>query len=155
MVHFLNSRTVSRSLAMPICNVSNSQNICKYTFNKCSGIMIILYRMLFPLSQTSTLLWKVDTTLWWPTSKRKHPYIFDIGCSCHLSNLCTVAAVKTLPMPIEDLLVDTFFHFYYSSSRKEKYIEFTKFCDVEPTKILKHCSTHWLSLEKCVKWSAS
>ncbi|XP_069124894.1 uncharacterized protein [Argopecten irradians] len=54
-------------------------------------------------------------------------------------------------MPIEDLLVDTYFHFYHSSSRKEKYKEFTEFCDVEPTKILKHCSTRWLSLEKCVK----
>nr|XP_034324959.1 uncharacterized protein LOC109619707 [Crassostrea gigas] len=36
------------------------------------------------------------------------------------------------------------------SNRKEKYKEFLEFTDTEPIKILKHCSTRWLSLEKCV-----
>ena len=39
---------------------------------------------------------------------------------------------------------------FFSSNRKEKYKEFMDFTDTEPSKILKHSSTRWLSLEKCV-----
>lgn len=34
---------------------------------------------------------------------------------------------------------------------KEKYKEYLDFCDGDPSKLLKHSSTRWLSLEKCVK----
>lgn len=66
----------------------------------------------------------------------------------------TVARVKVLAQPDKDLLVEVLFHFHHSLNRKEKY-----FTDTEPIKILKHCSTRWLSLEKCVNrllhhWSA-
>ena len=37
--------------------------------------------------------------------------VFDIGCVCHLANLSTVAGVKALPVPVEDLLVDVFYLF--------------------------------------------
>ncbi|CAG2200473.1 unnamed protein product [Mytilus edulis] len=45
------------------------------------------------------------------------------------------------------------------SKRKEEYKEFLEFTDTEPSKIIKHSSTRWLSLEKCVgrllhHWSA-
>ena len=78
------------------------------------------------------------------------PEVLDIGCICHLANLCCVAAVKQLPLPVEELLIDVYFHFSHSAKRKEEYREFLEFCDVAPLKILKHASTRWLSLEKCV-----
>ena len=37
-----------------------------------------------------------------------------------------------------------------SSKRREEYKEFLEFTETEPLKIVKHCSTRWLSLEKCV-----
>ena len=77
------------------------------------------------------------------------PEVLDIGCICHLVNLCCVYAVKQLPMPVEELLIDFYFHFNHSAKRKEEYREFLEFCDVALLKILKHAST-WLSLEKCV-----
>lgn len=47
----------------------------------------------------------------------------------------------------------TYVLFMYLNSvlRKEKYKEYLDFCDVDPSKLLKHSSTRWLSLEKCVK----
>ena len=39
---------------------------------------------------------------------------------------------------------------FVSSKRKEKYKEFMDFTDTELSKILKHSSTTWLSLEKRV-----
>ena len=78
------------------------------------------------------------------------PDVLDIGCISHLANLCCVAAVKQLPLPVEELLIDVYFHFSHGAKRKEEYREFLEFCDVAPLKILKHASTRWLSLEKCV-----
>ena len=72
------------------------------------------------------------------------PEALDVDCICHLANLCCVCAVKQLPMPVEELLIDVYFHFNHSAKRKEK-----EFCDVSPLKILKHASTRWLNLEKC------
>lgn len=43
--------------------------------------------------------------------KEKTPSVFDFGCVCHLANLCAVAGVKALALPIEDLLIEVFFSF--------------------------------------------
>lgn len=83
--------------------------------------------------------------------REKNPAVFNLGCVCHLANLCAQAGIKALPLPVEDLLVDVYFHFFHSAKRKEIYkTEFLDFTETEPLKILKHCSTRWLSLQKCV-----
>ena len=91
--------------------------------------------------------------------RNAQPEVLDIVSICHLANLCCVCAVKQLPVQVEELLIDVYFHFNHSAKRKEEYREFLEFCDVAPLKILKHASTRWLSLEKCVnrllqQWSA-
>ena len=82
--------------------------------------------------------------------KDVQPHVLDIGCICHLANLCCQQGVKQLPLPVDELLIDVYYHFAHSAKRKEQYREFLVFCDVEPLKILKHASTRWLSLERCV-----
>ena len=37
--------------------------------------------------------------------------VFDLGCVCHIVNLCVGAAVKSLTLPIDDLLIDIFYFF--------------------------------------------
>ena len=76
--------------------------------------------------------------------------VFDIGCISHVANLCAVALVKCLREPVEDLLVDTYFWFDKSSSRKEDYQEFQDFTNTPHEVITKHVSTRWLSLQKSV-----
>ena len=76
------------------------------------------------------------------------PHVLDIGCIGHLANLCHQQGVKQLPRPVDEMLIDVFYHFNHSAKCKEQYREFLVFCDVEPLKILKHAST--LSLERCV-----
>jgi hypothetical protein len=34
------------------------------------------------------------------------PSVFDFGRVCHLANLCAIAGVKALPLPVEDILVE-------------------------------------------------
>ena len=39
------------------------------------------------------------------------PKVVDLGCICHLCNLCVKKAGTTLPFAVDDLLVDIFYHF--------------------------------------------
>ena len=40
--------------------------------------------------------------------------IIDVNCICHLLNLCVKSAIKTLPLKVDDLMVDVFYHFKHS-----------------------------------------
>jgi len=73
------------------------------------------------------------------------PEVLDVGCICHLAKISVACALS-----IDCQLIDVYFHFNHSSKRKEEYQEFLEFCDVATLKILKHASTQWLSLEKCI-----
>ena len=52
----------------------------------------------------------------------KESNIFSHGCLCHLAALCAVAALKKLPVLIEDLQIDIYYHFKHLTKR---YNEFT------------------------------
>lgn len=43
--------------------------------------------------------------------KAVQPDVFDVGCICHLLNLCCGSAVKQLPISVDDLLIGIYFHF--------------------------------------------
>ena len=67
--------------------------------------------------------------------------------------------VKALPIDVDDFFVDLFYFFNKSAKRKEEFRDFQEFTETKELKILKHCKTRWLSLEKCVQrviqqWSA-
>ncbi|XP_063436782.1 uncharacterized protein LOC134718215 [Mytilus trossulus] len=143
---------------MPICNIGKASNI----FDHLQEVFVdnnIPWENLvsFVSDNCSVMTGRHNSVV--TRIKEKCPAVFDFGCVCHLANLCTVAGVKALALPVEDLLVEVYFHFFHSSNRKEKYKEFLEFTDTEPSKIIKHSSTRWLSLEKCVgrllhHWSA-
>ena len=43
--------------------------------------------------------------------RERQPAVFDIGCICHLANLCVAAGVKALSVSVDDFFVDVYFHF--------------------------------------------
>ena len=46
----------------------------------------------------------------------KQPKLFRLGCLCHLGALCPAAAgPKKLPVSLDELLIDIFYHFKHSS----------------------------------------
>lgn len=79
-----------------------------------------------------------------------NPDVYPVGCVCHLAHLCAKKAAKQLSVDVEQLVIDLYYHFDKSSKRKELLKEYQEFCSVETRKILKHSSTRWLSLMKCV-----
>ena len=78
------------------------------------------------------------------------PKILDVHCICHLVNLCVKSAVKSLPLKIDDLLVDVYYHFRNSVNRMTSLHQFAEFCCVEYKCVLKHCETRWLSLRRAI-----
>ena len=72
---------------------------------------------------------------------------FSMGCVCHLA-LCAAAGMKKLPVSIDELLIDIYYHFKHSSKRC---ILLKDFDVIAPARVLKHCSTRWLILERAVK----
>lgn len=43
--------------------------------------------------------------------RKEQPNVLNLGCICHLTNLCNVAAMKSLPFSVDELLVDIYYHF--------------------------------------------
>ena len=81
--------------------------------------------------------------------KNEIPTLYDVGCICHLADL---TALKALPVDIDQLFIDIFYHFHRSSKGSSSLLMFGAlfFFSTEPRVILKHCPTRWLSLLRCV-----
>ena len=45
--------------------------------------------------------------------RKVQPQMFDLGCVCHLANIVCQAGVKKIPLPVEDLLIQTYFHLHH------------------------------------------
>ena len=85
----------------------------------------------------------------------KSPIVFSIGCICYLASWCVKDGVKALQFKVDDLLVDIFYFFHHSSKRISEFKAFQEFTEVDEDRILKHCPTRWLSLEKVVNRTLS
>ena len=52
---------------------------------------------------------------------------------------------------VDNLLIDVFYHFKYSAKRWEEFHEIrSEFEDIKPLRVLKHSTTRWLSLLRCL-----
>ena len=78
------------------------------------------------------------------------PKVIDIHCICHLVNLCVKTAIKALPIKVDDLLVDIYYHFRNSVKRVSSLQDYANFCSVEYKAVLSHCETRWLSLRRAI-----
>lgn len=83
--------------------------------------------------------------------RKEQPKVLDVHCTCHVVSLSVKAATKTLPIKLDELLVDVYYHFHHSVKRIESLKDFSDFCSTEYKSILKHCETRWLSLTRSLK----
>lgn len=87
---------------------------------------------------------------------RSHnPEIFLSQCPCHLVHIAASHAhdafSKVAGVNVENLLINLYYWFDKSTKRKGVLAEYMKFCNQKYAKILKHGSTRWLSLERCIQ----
>ena len=87
-------------------------------------------------------------------ARENNDEIILIGCPCHMAYNTARHATKSFEKFVifnaEELLVDLYLHFDYSSKRKNL-LEVFAFCDQDFYKILKFHSTRWLGLSTCVE----
>ena len=88
-------------------------------------------------------------------ARKKDSNIVLMGCACHIApnaaKKATNAFSKIICFISEELLKDIYFHFDYSSKRKNLFAEFCNFCDQDYRKILKFHSVHWLGIAICIE----
>lgn len=61
------------------------------------------------------------------------------------------AAVKAIPIKVDNLLVKIYYHFHHSVKRVTTLYEYAEFCSTEFKAIVKHCETRWLSLGRAIQ----
>ncbi len=87
--------------------------------------------------------------------KAQNADIYVQGCPCHLAHIAASNAndafVEISGINVEDLLIDLYYWFEKRTKRKGVLVEYMEFCDQDYMKVLKHSSTRWLSLERCVE----
>ena len=82
--------------------------------------------------------------------RQEQPKTIDIHCNCHVLNLAVKSAIKALPLKVDELLVDTFYHFHHSVKRIVSLQEYADFCNVQFKIMLCHIETRWLSLGRSI-----
>ena len=83
--------------------------------------------------------------------RTKQPNVLDVHCICHVVNLCVKTAVKAIPIKVDDLLVEIYYHFHHSVKRVASLCEYAEFCSTEFKSLVKHCETRWLSLGRAIQ----
>ena len=83
--------------------------------------------------------------------KAQNDSMYFSGCQCHVVHNTSAAAAAALRnatgFDLEDLMVDVYYWFDYSTKHKSLLAEYT---DQAHRKLLKHVSTRWLSLETSI-----
>ena len=141
----------TRFLDMPIVNIGMAQNLFRALKESLSSKGLDFSKCIAFMSDITNVIKGIRSGVQ-KLIKNECPNLLDVGCICHLADLTIKEGMKTLPVDIDQLFIDAFYYFFHSSKRKEE------FCDLwrslftsEPTTILlKHSTTRWLSLLRCV-----
>ena len=101
---------VTRFLDMPIVNIGTACNLFD-AIDKCFSLHKIPWENVIGFMSDNCSVMKGRNNSVVSRIRDKQPNLIDIGCICHLANLCCVAGVKELPVPIDEIVVDIFYHF--------------------------------------------
>ena len=143
-------KPVTRFLDMPVCNAGNAASLFELLDGVLESKAIPWCNVVgFESDTANVMIGKHNSVL--SRVKAKQPGVFSQGCVCHLANLCLLQGIKSLPIDVDDFFVNLFYYFDKSFKRKEQLHEFQEFTGTKQLKILKHCKTRWLSLERSVK----
>ena len=83
-------------------------------------------------------------------AQQKGQSIFDVGYPFNLASLCAEKGAKELSLNLEDMITDIYYHFRRSVKRKSILREYMEFTNTHIRKFIKHVSTRWLILGKCL-----
>uniref|UniRef100_H2ZYZ5 HAT C-terminal dimerisation domain-containing protein n=1 Tax=Latimeria chalumnae TaxID=7897 RepID=H2ZYZ5_LATCH len=132
-------------LSMLTCNTANADNL----FSAINSVFVAHHIpwenvISFSSDSASVMIGKNNSVLSW--IKQQSNSVYSLPCVFHISHLAAKDAVKAIPKPVEDLLVDIFYYFTGSA----KYQQYQQWCDADELQLIKHGGTRWLSLCQAV-----
>ena len=136
----------SSSTAVGIFNaINNSMEKNMVSWDKCVSLGV---------DNTSVNVGKHNSVI--VEARKKNKDIILMGCPCHIAHNTASKATKSFvnvvkEFDVEQLLVDVYFHFDYSSKRKNLLVQYCDFCDQQYSKIIKFHSVRWLGLSSCIE----
>ena len=137
-------------LDMPVVNIGTSQNLFRALKESLEKYGLDFSNAIAFMSDMANVM-KGSQSGVQKLIKNEIPSLYDVGCICHLADLTIKAGVQSLPIDIDQLFVDIFYHFHHSSKRHQQFADlWQSLFSTEPDIILKHCPTRWLSLLRCV-----
>ena len=85
--------------------------------------------------------------------KNQNPNCLIAGCSCHLLHIDAKLATSCFcqTFGVEDLVTDVYYYLHRSSKRQQNLYGFQEIYNDETRKVIKHVSTRWLSVTRCVE----
>ena len=142
---------VTRFLAMPVCNIATGASLFNAIDKELKNHDIPWSNVTgFCSDSASVMVGKNNSVL--SHVKGVASDVFSLGCVCHLANLCAAAALKSLPVSVDDLLINVFYYFKHSAKRWEQFYEVQRqFGELQPVRVLKHSTTRWLSIRHCLQ----
>lgn len=140
----------TRFLDMPVVNVGTARNLFDALKLSLTEKGLDFSKAVAFMSDTTNVMKGARSGVQ-KLIKNEHPALYDVGCICHLADLTVKSGMSTLPLDIDQLFVDIFYFFFHSSKRKQGFVDlWCSLFTTEPEVILKHCTTRWLSLLRCV-----
>ena len=141
----------TRFLDMPIVNIGTASNIFSALKASLEKYGLDFSKAMAFMSDTANVMKGCRSGVQ-KLIKNENPFLYDIGCICHLADLCIKAGMSTLPLDIDQLFIDIYYYFQHSSKRNQEFVDmWHSFYTSEPKVILKHCPTRWLSLLRCIE----
>ena len=82
--------------------------------------------------------------------KNQNSQCHILGCPCHMAHNTAEKAAKSLPIAIDEFLVDVYYYLEKSSKRLKVLKSHQSLCETGVKKILKYETTRWLSMGVCI-----
>ena len=99
---------------MPVCNIATAEVLFNALAQELESRNIPWSNVIGYASVTASVMVGIRNSVL-SRLRSKQPKLFSLGCLCHLAALCASAALKKLPVSIDKLLIDIFYHFKHSA----------------------------------------
>lgn len=140
----------TRFLDMPVVNIGTAANIFSALKESLGKYDLDFSKAMSFMSDTANVMKGARSGVQ-KLIKNENPPLYDVGCICHLADLCVKAGMAAFPLDIDQLFIDIYYYFRHSSKRTQTFVDvWHSFFTTEPKVILKHCQTRWLSLLRCI-----
>ena len=105
----------TRFLDMPVVNIGTARNLFRALKESLEKYGLSFSKAMSFMSDTANVMKGARSGVQ-KLIKDEIPSLYDVGCICHLADLTIKAGLQELPINVDQLFIDIFYHFYHSSN---------------------------------------